>query len=189
MSVEIVHEPISVLGEYGMISSAYTVDQRYVVGPIEGGLAGLDLEPVEPPFVKNYDRDNGHGPEGWHEQWDMAHWGVLSAFDDSTRLGGALIGWDTPQIDILDGRADLAVLWDIRVGSNYRSQGIGSAIFRSVLDWARERNLIAVKIETQNINVPACRFYARQGCRLTAINPFAYPDLPEEAQFIWMIDT
>jgi len=189
VSVKVIHEPISALAAYGKISSAYTVEWRYVVGPIERGLAGLDLELVDPSFVKDYDRDNGHGPERWHRKWNISHWGVLSAFDNSMRLGGALIGWDTPQIDMLDGRKDLAVLWDIRVDRTCRAQGIGSAIFRSALNWARERNLTAMTIETQNINVAACQFYARQGCRLTAIHPFAYPDLPEEAQFIWMIDT
>jgi len=44
-------------------------------------------------------------------------------------------------------------------------------------------------IETQNINVPACRFYSQMGCRLTAINPFAYPEFPEETQLIWLTET
>ena len=42
-----------------------------------------------------------------------------------------------------------------------------------------------MKVETQNVNVPACRFYARQGCVLGAINRFAYPDLPDEVQLLW----
>jgi len=43
-------------------------------------------------------------------------------------------------------------------------------------------------VETQNINVPACRFYVRMGCALLAINCMAYPELPGEAQLLWCKD-
>lgn len=190
MPVKIIEEPVSVLHDYGKISTAFTVGSRFVVKPIEGGLGGLalKLEPVEPPYVKDYDRDSGFGPERWHERWDIARWGVQSAFDGSKRIGGALIAWNTPQIRMLDGRKDLAILWDIRVAPNYRKMGIGSAILSAAMNWASERGCVALKIETQNVNVPACHFYARMGCRLAAIDPFAYPDLPGEVQFIWLID-
>ena len=45
-----------------------------------------------------------------------------------------------------------------------------------------------MEVETQNINVSACRFYARQGCVLSAVNRFAYPELPDEVQLIWRKD-
>jgi hypothetical protein len=41
------------------------------------------------------------------------------------------------------------------------------------------------KSETQNNNVSACRFYAKQGCVLGGINRYAYPDHPDEAQLLW----
>lgn len=42
-----------------------------------------------------------------------------------------------------------------------------------------------LKIETQNTNAPACRFYARRGCVLRAIRRFAYPLLPNEVELLW----
>ena len=42
--------------------------------------------------------------------------------------------------------------------------------------------------ETQNINVPACRFYAAQGCELRGIHVGAYPEHPEEVQLLWYMD-
>jgi len=45
-----------------------------------------------------------------------------------------------------------------------------------------------LKIETQNTNVQACRFYERQRCRLHAIHRAAYPELPEEIQLLWYKD-
>ena len=40
-------------------------------------------------------------------------------------------------------------------------------------------------METQNVNVPACRLYARLGCVLGAIHRHAYPSLPDEVQLLW----
>lgn len=43
-------------------------------------------------------------------------------------------------------------------------------------------------METQNINVPAYRFYAAQGCELRGIHPNTYPELPHEVQILWYLD-
>jgi hypothetical protein len=49
-----------------------------------------------------------------------------------------------------------------------------------------------MKIETQNINVDACRFYARMGCELGAIHRRAYitalAELAKEAMLLWYFD-
>jgi streptothricin acetyltransferase len=51
-------------------------------------------------------------------------------------------------------------------------------------------------IETQSNNVPACRFYASQGCRLGAIHRFAYARFGDdpgnlvarETMMIWYLE-
>ena len=86
---------------------------------------------------------------------------------------------------MLEGRDDLAVLWDLRVSPDARGQGIGHHLFAAAEDWARARGCREIKIETQNNNVAACRFYARQGCVLQTVRENAYPDLPDETQLIW----
>jgi ribosomal protein S18 acetylase RimI-like enzyme len=86
---------------------------------------------------------------------------------------------------MLEGRDNLAVLWDIRVAPEARGQGVGSALFRSAEEWAKARGCRQLKVETQNINVAACRFYARQGCVLIRVDRHAYPELPEETQLLW----
>jgi ribosomal protein S18 acetylase RimI-like enzyme len=79
----------------------------------------------------------------------------------------------------------LATLWDIRVVPNRRGDGIGTGLFRAAEGWSRARGALWLKAETQNINVPACRFYARLGCVLGSVDRFAYPNLPDEAQLVW----
>ena len=43
-------------------------------------------------------------------------------------------------------------------------------------------------IETQNVNVAACKFYARQGCYLGAFERYAYTDYPDEVELTWYYD-
>jgi GNAT superfamily N-acetyltransferase len=92
---------------------------------------------------------------------------------------------------MLEARTDLAVLWDLRVAPERRGEGIGRRLFVRAVEWARGRDCKQLKIETQNINVAACRFYARQGCELRAIDRQGYAGCPEvahEAMLIWSLD-
>ena len=179
---------------YGQISIAFEVTSRFAIQPIDKGLGGLLLveESVPQPYIKNYDAIPDEGPMHWHEHCDLSHWGMLCAFagttPDAPLIGGAVLAWNTPGIDMLEGRTDLAVLWDLRVQPGYRSKGVGHRLFSAASDWARHRGCRSLKIETQNINVSACRFYARQGCDLRTINTNAYADLPNEVQLLWYKD-
>jgi GNAT superfamily N-acetyltransferase len=110
---------------------------------------------------------------------------VLVGRVDGKPAGGAVVAWGSAGVDLLEGRADLAVLWDLRVAPTWRGRGVGSALFRAAEAWALARGARRIAAETQNVNVAACRFYARQGCVLGAVHRFAYPDLPAEAQLLW----
>jgi GNAT superfamily N-acetyltransferase len=132
---------------------------------------------------KDYDADER--PAQWAKRWNIQNWGLVSAWDHATRIGGAVIAFDTPGVSMLEGRRDLVVLWDIRVAPAWRRSGVGSMLFDAATSWARARGCSRLDVETQNINVPACRFYARMGCTLRRVDRFAYADLPDEVQLLW----
>ena len=185
--MEIVEEPITAAAELALIPIAFEVESVFDVSAHDGGLGGLVLSErrLAVPYVKDYDAYEGESPTQWAERFDVSNWGLLGAHSDGARVGGAVVAFDTEGVRMLEGRRDLAVLWDIRVAPGSRGRGVGSALFRAAEAWAAERGCRQLKIETQNINVPACRFYARQGCVLGAINRFAYRELPDEAQLLW----
>jgi GNAT superfamily N-acetyltransferase len=189
MDRQIVEEPISHLAEHGRLPISFRVDRHFEVTPIEAGLGGMAFRErkVARPYLKDYDAIEGGGPTRWALRWDIANWGLISAFRGD-RVGGAVLAFDTPGLDLLEGRKDLAVLWDIRVHPGHRRHGLGRALFLASEAWARARGCRRLKVETQNINVPACRFYAGQGCVLGAIDRFAYPDFPDEVQLLWYKD-
>lgn len=101
------------------------------------------------------------------------------------RAGGALVAVATPGVDMLEGRDDLAVLWDLRVAPAWRGRGLAMALVGATQAWARRAGCSELKIETQNNNPAACRLYARAGPRLAVARPGAYPELPDEVQLIW----
>lgn len=188
--VEILEESLSRLDAYGRIPIAFEVRRVLECRPVRGGLGGLRLveRPLAAPYLKDYDAVAGEGPARWSARFDTARWTLLVAREGERWIGGATLAHGTPGVDMLEGRADLVVLWDLRVEPEARGRGVGSALFRAAVAWGRARGCRQLKVETQNVNVPACRFYARQGCTLGAIDRHAYPDLPGEARLLWYHD-
>lgn len=179
--------PTSELPIYGRIPIAFEVREVLDCISLDGGLGGFRLRErrLDTPYIKDYDRIAGEGPHRWNAQFDTSRWTLLVAEEHDQWLGGATLVFDTPGVDLLEGRRDLLVLWDLRVSPEARRRGIGSALFRAAVEWGRSRGCKQLKVETQNVNVPACRFYAQQDCVLGAINRHAYPSLPDEVQLLW----
>ena len=187
MHVEIAEKPRTYLPIYGRIPISFEVREILDCTPIDDGLGGISLTKrvLATPYGRDYDSVEGQGPERWAERFDMSNWGLFLAMVNGEPVGGATLAFDTVGVDMLEGRRDLAVLWDLRVAPAVRGHGIGAELFRAAAAWARDKGCTRLKVETQNINVPACRFYAKRGCALGAINRFAYPALPDEAQLLW----
>ena len=184
---EIVEEPLDKLAEYGEIPIRFEVRSTFEIEGDDPGSAVFMERAVEQPWVKDYDTIDGERPVSWPERWDISNWGLLVAYAAGRRAGGCAIAFNTGGVNMLEGRDDVAVLWDLRVHPHFRGEGIGHRLFAAAAEWARTKHCRELKAETQNINVPACRFYERQGCRLTTINRFAYEAFPEEIQLIWTL--
>jgi GNAT superfamily N-acetyltransferase len=183
-------EPIGDLRGYEHVSIAFEAKRMLEVLTVDGGLGGLIFQErqVEPPLRKDYDSIPGHSPLEWSKRFDLSRWGLIGARLNGERIGGAVIAFNTPEVAMLEGRHDLAILWDIRVAPENRRHGVGSALFRAAESWALVRGCRQIKTETQNINVDANKFYARQGWCLGVVNRFAYEDYPDEIQLLWFKD-
>jgi len=179
MNLEVREEPITALADYAQVSGAFLVSRVLELTVRGGGIPGFVLaeRAVDVPWPKDYDAIPQNGPAHWAHRFDVSSWALFAARADGRRIGGAVVTSDTP-----------ALLWDIRVSPEARGRGVGSALFRHAKSWAAARGCRQLAIETQNINVPACRFYERQGCELGAVHRFAYPELPREVQLIWYAD-
>lgn len=94
---------------------------------------------------------------------------------------------DPPGIPNLDGsqenRCDLDTL---AVHPNARRQGIGSALFETVLAWARRNSSRHFTLEVRALNAAAIRLYERHGLRREGIRPSYYADPVDDALLLGM---
>ena len=184
---DIVEQSVEDLTDYSSVPISFEVRAILDVQVIDRGLGGFVLSERknETPYVKDYDAFKGEGPTRWAKRWDISNWGVISAFVNGSRVGGCVVAYDTPGVHKLEGRRDVAALWDLRVHPDHRRSGIGSRLFQAAVAWAKSRNCRLFKVETQNINVPACRLYAKHGCVVGLINRYAYDEFPDEVELVW----
>jgi len=190
--VEVREEPLDALEDYARISIAFEVHSRVRVHPPDAvartATGEWCVEPVDPPWRKDYDAAPGHHPTAWRMMLPSSCGQVLAARAEGARVGGGIVLCAASDIDLLEGRSDVALLWDLRVDPGWRGRGVGTALFHAAARWGLEHGCLELLVETQDINVPACRFYARQGCRLSACRRHAYVECPHEIQLLWRLD-
>lgn len=187
MQVRVVHETAGDLDEYAAIPIAFEVSEMLDPALLDAARSSVDFRTrvVDVPYVKDYDSYEGQGPLDWPARFDVTDWGILGAFVGSERVGGAVVVFRDQAIEMLEGRNDLALLWDLRAAPSFRRQHVGTALLSAAEQWARDRGATELKVETQNINVGACRFYYARGFRLESLKPRAYPEIPDEVQLLW----
>jgi GNAT superfamily N-acetyltransferase len=178
--LRIVEEPVDRLGAHASIPIAFTVERRLEVTALGAGLSGLRFTDVavDTPWVKDDDAIPDNSPASWPARFDLSDWGLLAAYDAATLVGGAVV---IPSHE----RAGRAVLWDLRVRPEWRSRGVGTALFAQAERWARAQGCDLLEVETQNVNVAACRLYARAGCEVCGVDRDAYEAFPDEVRIDW----
>lgn len=101
----------------------------------------------------------------------------FGAFDD-----GRLTGWVICSEQQWNNTLHIE---NILVDSSYRRKGVGGMLLKAVTGHARNRRFRQVTLETQSTNVPAIRFYQKQGFAVSGVRLGLYDDCPgEEALFM-----
>ncbi|UQZ37249.1 N-acetyltransferase [Paenibacillus sp. PK3_47] len=65
----------------------------------------------------------------------------------------------------------------IKVDNSYRKSGIGRQLIEQAKHWAKAGDLPGLMLETQNINVTACKLYERCGFVIGGFDHFLYKGL------------
>ena len=191
--MELIVSDKSILDEYIKIPISFEVASIFEVDLKEGGLGGYKIieRQIDEPYIKDYDaaKSDPSEPFAFIKQRETSPWAFFLKYDNDMPVAGAIAAYNTGWTNMLDGRDDLAVLWDIRVHPGYRGRGLGRELIHAVMDWAKERKCTQLKIETQNVNVNACKFYRAMGAKLKGIRHHAYDGKEkDEVQFMWYID-
>jgi len=175
---------------YDTISMNVDVRSEYRIKRIDNGLGGLLFEEIlVEPYVK--DLSVYEHAVDYEKEFDITNWRFYIAFDDEKPVGALTIAGKTEGLNMLSGRNDACVLWDIRVEDEYKHKGIGQKLFDKGILGAKEDGYRQMIIECQNNNVPACNFYKKQGALLSKIDMYAYypeSDIKDEIQMIWYLN-
>lgn len=80
----------------------------------------------------------------------------------------------------------------LEVAARYRGGGTGTALIRQAIRWAKDRDLAGLRLETQDNNLMACRFYLKQGFQVGGVDYLRYHTLPapknqEAAVFFYLL--
>jgi ribosomal protein S18 acetylase RimI-like enzyme len=185
LDVDVCEEPIAELGGYATITIAFEVSRVLDVS-FESGSWTLTERSIDEPYIKDYDASEAERPSSWARRFDISHWVMLVARHEDQPIGVAVVAMNTPGLDMLENRTDVAALWDIRVAPAHRGRRVGTALFDAVEESAFSRGCGLLRIETQNNNVAACRLYESCGCSLEKVEPGVYSDFPDEIRLIWM---
>lgn len=130
-----------------------------------------------PPREKKYPPE----PRAHNEYLNNPEKVVFFAFVD-----GELAG----QIRVLKWWNAYAYIDDLAVQPRFRGHGVGQTLLGRAVEWARTKGFPGVMLETQNINVNACRLYARFGFTLGGFDRYLYrgenPDTDEVALYWYL---
>lgn len=182
LPVRLETRPVGDLAFYASVPNRFATS---LVLDVQGTAPHWTLQERTLDAVFRKDYDALEDPLHWPVEFDVRNWGQFHALAGTRLVGGAIAAFDTPGVDMLEGRRDLVVLWDIRVRPELQGQGIGARLFRAVQAWGGERGARELKVETQNVNAAACRFYRAMGCKLVAAQAGAYAGLPREVKLLW----
>ena len=88
MRIEVSEEPITTLDEYASIPIAFEVGSILDVRTMANGLGEFVLteQPLDVPYVKDYDSINDEEPAQWPRRFDMSNWVLLVARSEGGRV-------------------------------------------------------------------------------------------------------
>src|SRR3569832_1498160 len=145
MRLDILEGPVANLDVYASIPISFVVKSRLDVSQLWlGEIAEVPMD------ARTKDYDTLESVVTLPVRFEVTNWGCLRAQipSDSHAVGGAIVAWNAPDVDMLQGRDDLAILWDIRVHPIFRGKGVGRALFEHAAMWAKDRGCTEMWVET-----------------------------------------
>lgn len=159
-------------GDYNKSCDGFTVIGR-IVPKYEDGIWSYSEELFKEPYHKQYDRDSID--DSYIHDKNKA---VYFYYEEEQCLG---------QIRLFANWNGYGLIEEIMVSKGSRNRGIGTALLNQAAAWAKENNLIGLMLETQDVNLLACRFYASHNFIIGAVDTMLYSKFPtaHEKAVIW----
>ena len=130
---------------------------------------GLELVKSKVPYIKKW----GQSPSDAERRREIIAKGLSYGAFAGGRMVGALV---------MERRAWNGTLHveDLEVMPDWRGRGVGRMLMARADEVARELGVRAISLETQNTNVPAIRFYRKNGYEIDCIDLSLYTNRDAE---------
>ena len=155
--------------------SSFTVDSKLALSADNGRISYMVLD--IPPYGKQYQPEEAD----YHEYVSNPDKTIFLAYVDNEPAG---------QIRIRKNWNGFAYIDDFAVDAQHRRRGIGRALMQRAMEWARDKGLPGIMLETQNNNVAACRLYESFGFELGGFDAYLYKGLnpaTDETALYWYL--
>jgi streptothricin acetyltransferase len=158
----------------GQCDGEFVVDSRLALH-VDDKTVRYEIVPV-PRFTKRHEQDHDYA--------------TYVDVPDKTAFLAYVCGQIAGQIVLRRNWNGYAYVEDIVVDARFRKRGVGKALIARAKQWAKERNLAGFVLETQDVNVGACRFYASCGFELRGFDTHLYSGLDsgtDEVALYWYL--
>ncbi|ULO08545.1 GNAT family N-acetyltransferase [Paenibacillus sp. 19GGS1-52] len=159
----IIKMTISNIKDYNKSNESFTVIGR-IIPKYEDGIWSYTEELFSEQYYKQYDKEDID----------------ISCIDDENKAV-YLYYFDNNCIGQIKLRAHwngYAFIEDISVAKKMRGKSIGTALLNKAAEWAKQNKLMGLVLETQDVNLLACRFYAKNNFIIGAVDTMMYSNFP-----------
>ena len=128
----------------------------------------------ENPYEKIYPADE----EQWEDYIGNPDKTIYFYYKDNDCAG---------QIRLRKNWNQYAYIEDIAVSKSYRKSGVGTKLVEKAVEWTKSKNLCGLMLETQDVNLLACRFYSKLGFQIGGVDTMLYAnfDTADEKAIFW----
>ncbi|MFD1677086.1 GNAT family N-acetyltransferase [Alicyclobacillus fodiniaquatilis] len=147
------------MNDYNKSNDGFVVSGR-IIPKYEDNTWTYTEEIFSEPYLKQYE----------YEEIDVSYTNekgkaVFLYYGDNECIG---------QIRLRSNWNGYALIEEIGVRSDWRKQGIGTELLKKAIEWAKQKNFAGIMLETQDVNVSACHFYAKNNFVIGAVDNMLY---------------
>lgn len=175
IKIEMIKESNSKL--LNKVDNSFTTDKKII--PIITASNNLDycIESLSIPIEKPWEQDDKDAKQ-------------YIEYNESTAFFAYYYNELVGQIILQKSWNNFCFIEDLRVSKKTRRQGIGKILMNKAIEWSLNKKLAGLRLETQDINVNACKFYKAMGFSLKGFDQCLYHSIPnskKEVALYWYL--
>jgi ribosomal protein S18 acetylase RimI-like enzyme len=109
--------------------------------------------------------------------------GLALVAEHDGQLVALIVAQDVPDRGLVE-------ITDLRVDFDHRREGLATAMLYQAINYARDREVRALRVEIPSDNVPACALFAKTGFELTGLDTHRHSNhdlVKEKATLLWYL--